>query len=304
MYEFTCLPFGLSTSPFVFTKILKPVVNYLRNRGFLSTIYLDDFLCIGKNALDCLNNVQVTRKLFNKLGLIINEEKSSHNPSTSCKYLGFIIDSKDMTLNLPIEKKTLLTNSVREFLHKEKCKIREFARLIGLLIAACPAVPYGWLYTKVLEREKFKALIINDYDFNKTMLIPSFLQGDLNWWLQNIPIAKNPIRQFRFEKEIFSDASLTGWGAHCNEENIGGFWSSFERNRHINHLEIIAAFLALKSFAQDCQNCEILLRIDNTTAIAYINKMGSVQYPELNKLARSIWLWCEERKLCILHSFS
>ena len=26
MYEFTCLPFGLSISPFIFTKIIKPVV--------------------------------------------------------------------------------------------------------------------------------------------------------------------------------------------------------------------------------------------------------------------------------------
>lgn len=29
LYEFTCLPFGLSTSPFIFTKLMKPVVNYL-----------------------------------------------------------------------------------------------------------------------------------------------------------------------------------------------------------------------------------------------------------------------------------
>lgn len=27
IYEFTCLPFGLSTSPFIFTKLMKPVVN-------------------------------------------------------------------------------------------------------------------------------------------------------------------------------------------------------------------------------------------------------------------------------------
>lgn len=29
-YEFTCLPFGLCTSPFVFTKIMKPVAQFLR----------------------------------------------------------------------------------------------------------------------------------------------------------------------------------------------------------------------------------------------------------------------------------
>lgn len=31
LYEFNCLPFGLCTAPYVFTKILKPVMQYLRS---------------------------------------------------------------------------------------------------------------------------------------------------------------------------------------------------------------------------------------------------------------------------------
>ncbi|XP_063929894.1 uncharacterized protein LOC135142153 [Zophobas morio] len=77
--------------------------------------------------------------------------------------------------------------------------------------------------------------------------------------------------------------TLIGWGAHCNGENTHGFWSQEEKRLHINQLEIIAAFLALKCFAREVQNCEILLRIDNTTAISYINRMGGVQYVELNQ---------------------
>ena len=30
LYQFTCLPFGLCTSPHVFTKLMKPVINNLR----------------------------------------------------------------------------------------------------------------------------------------------------------------------------------------------------------------------------------------------------------------------------------
>ena len=41
----------------------------------------------------------------------------------------------------------------------------------------------------------------------------------------------------------------------------------------------------------------ILLRIDNSTAIAYINKMVGVQYAGLNTIAREIWRWCEDRSL-------
>jgi len=41
-YKFTCLPFGLSAAPRVFTKVLKPVLGFLRLVGCRLIIYLDD----------------------------------------------------------------------------------------------------------------------------------------------------------------------------------------------------------------------------------------------------------------------
>jgi len=36
IFQFSCLPFGLCTSPYVFTKIMKPIVNKLRLRGTIN----------------------------------------------------------------------------------------------------------------------------------------------------------------------------------------------------------------------------------------------------------------------------
>lgn len=49
--------------------------------------------------------------------------------------------------------------------------------------------------------------------------------------------------------------------------------------------------------------CSVLLRIDNTTAISYINRMGGIQYPKLSNLTRKIWQWCEQRNLYIFASY-
>ncbi len=46
-YQFRCLPFGLNTAPRIFTKLLKPVVAFLRTRNIRLLIYLDDILIIG-----------------------------------------------------------------------------------------------------------------------------------------------------------------------------------------------------------------------------------------------------------------
>lgn len=64
LFEFTCLPFGLSTAPYTFTKLLKPVISYLRNLGYTSVIYLDDVLLIENSEVKCKESVQITVELF------------------------------------------------------------------------------------------------------------------------------------------------------------------------------------------------------------------------------------------------
>ena len=53
---------------------------------------------------------------------------------------------------------------------------------------------------------------------------------------------------------MFSDASDNGWGAICNNQQASGFWKTEEREFHINYLEIKAAFLGLKTFANQMRN--------------------------------------------------
>jgi len=48
-------------------------------------------------------------------------------------------------------------------------------------------------------------------------------------------------------------------------------WSVEERKSHINLLELKAAFLALQVFASQRNKAYILIHINSTTAIAYLN---------------------------------
>lgn len=302
LYQFNCLPFGLCTAPYVFTKILKPVIEYLRSRNMISVQYLDDILCIGKDFKECHNNVKMTITLLEKLGFIINLEKSVLKPSIRCKFLGFIFDSQKMIMELPTDKKVKIKNNVQHFITIHKCKLRDFARLIGLLVSACPAIQFSWAHTKLFEQFKYRTLLKND-SYNQTIVMPTFIKEDLYWWINNIDIGYAPLKTNIYLKEIFTDASSVGWGSFCEGKESFGHWKENEMKLHINHLELKAAFFGLKVFASDCYNCELLLRIDNVTAISCINRMGSVQYPHLNDVARDIWKWCEERKIMIFASY-
>lgn len=60
LIEYTCLFFGLCTAPWLFTKITKPIINFLKSQGFVSVAYLDDWLLLGLSYKLCLTNIQKT----------------------------------------------------------------------------------------------------------------------------------------------------------------------------------------------------------------------------------------------------
>lgn len=108
----------------------------------------------------------------------------------------------------------------------------------------------------------------------------------------------------QFSLEIFSDASMTGWGAYYNGQKAKGFWNKDDRQRHINYLELKAAYYSVKSFSKAASvTFIILLRLDNVTAIATINRMGSIKYKQLNNIAKILWNYCESKNIFIYASY-
>lgn len=169
------------TSAFVFTKVMQPVVNYLRSRKLLSVIYLDDILYVGEDEETGKENLQITLDFLTGLDFLINYEKSNLSPSTRCTYLGFIIDSAAFTIELTPKKRESLSKLTNRFLRKQDCSIRDFAQLIGSLVAACPAAEYGALHCKTLERAKCEALEVNQGNFDRIMRLPVCIKSDLEW---------------------------------------------------------------------------------------------------------------------------
>lgn len=299
-FEYLCLPFGLNVAPYVFTKVLRPVVNHLRERGFSSVVYLDDFLIIASSKWECIRNVKATTELLEYLGFIINYNKSSLKPKHKAEFLGIIFNSRKMELILPENKKQKMIELLNKFRPGKVIPIRKWSSFVGSINACSPAVKYSRIYIKGFERIRYLGLLNN---YETKICIPRKLESVFDWWKNNIPRSSNPIRQGKFKYEIFSDASTTGWSAFCKGNRARGFWTEKEKEWHINRLELQAALLALKSLAKNIRNCEILLRMDNTMAISYVNKMGGVQHPNLQKIAKEIWQWREVRDIWLVASY-
>ena len=104
LWQFDCMPNGLALVPRKVTKLLKPVFATLREKGHLSTAFLDDFFLLAETEMSCAKNARDTVKLLQSLGFIVHPEKSVFEPTRRIQYLGVIIDSQSMTVMLTPEK--------------------------------------------------------------------------------------------------------------------------------------------------------------------------------------------------------
>ena len=72
------------------------------------------------------------------------------------------------------------------------------------------------------------------------------------------------------EQTLFSDASHYGWCAHLGDSLALGVWSPEERRFDINHVEMMAVFLALQSFQQELSGSVVSLMSENWTVVTYL----------------------------------
>ena len=101
---------------------------------------------------------------------------------------------------------------------------------MGTIIAACPAIYYGMLHTKIMERDKFICLSRGNSDYNGLMELSPESKKDILWWINicDFPEVTSPIRVPNFNCVTFSDASKSGWGGSCSGLRARGWWNEEE----------------------------------------------------------------------------
>ncbi len=89
---------------------------------------------------------------------------------------------------------------------------------------------------------------------------------------------------------LTTDASLTGWGAVLDGRPAQGIWRGHLLDWHINCLEMMALFLALKYFLQELRGYHVLVRI---------NHQGGLRSRRLNRLAQQVLHWAQDKFLSL-----
>ena len=202
------------------------------------------------------------------------------NPNSGYNISRFTINSITMRFTLPSEKVQKLLTLCRQIRSSSKVLLRILSQLLGLLESYRLAVWQAPLHFRYLQALLIRGLNQMNHNYEAPVSLCSQSLGEINWWLQNLEtVNSSPIITPSSDLTIFTDASLTGWGAACGNIQTNGKWSAIERQLHINVLELKGEMLGIQSLLKNQSSKIISLNMDSSTAVAYINHKGGHPLP-------------------------
>ena len=300
-WQFTVLPFGLSTSPRVFTKILKPVLAYAHLHRVKLHMYLDDWLLNPGTRQEAHEQTSWLRSLCQKLGLVINLEKSDLIPSQVSTYLGIELDTSVGLARPSLKRLTNWLSVAEGFTAQQSPPAVQWLQVLGHLVSLEKLVPYG--RTRIRPIQWQLRLQWNQSKERSSKLIPLDLQSRLAilWWTNRENLRRGvPVGTIDVECYLYTDSSTQGWGAHLQDLTASGIWSQDQAQLHINVLELQAIWLGLRAFSQRVENTRVALMSDNTVSGCLPEKSGGTKSLAMNDLATDICLWAEKRGMTLV----
>ena len=303
VYHFKALPFGLSTSPFVFTLLMTVIATHLRKRAIIMHPYLDDWLSRNQNRQTLFEHRHYIMYLITFLGLIINYQKSDLIPTQIFTFIGMEFLTYSNIVRVPHPRVQKLLETIMIIYQKTFISARVFLSLLGQLSAAADFVMLGRLHLRPLQMSLLSQWRPQKFSLNHQIKISANILHHLDWWKQEeiyqqgVPLRINPPSH-----TIFTDASLSGWGSHVEPEGLlfHGVWTETQSQLHINMLEMMAISMALKEALHTIKNSTVLVSTDNTTVVAYLRKQGGTRSPDLCLEVWEILNWCFQNKIQLL----
>jgi hypothetical protein len=145
------LPFGAAMSCKIFTAISDTIARIMKRNGYVVLNYIDDFLCVGRNELECAASLKFLKEVLCKLGLGVNEKKTE-GPARVLTFLGVSLDCITRTMSLPASKLSEVKCMLNVWSKKAKCTKKELQKLIGKLNWCARVVRGGAYFHQVFDQ--------------------------------------------------------------------------------------------------------------------------------------------------------
>ena len=276
VFQFRALPFGLTSAPRVFTKVILPVGHHAHLHAVCLLQYLDDWLLRSPNKLLLAQQTSWLLDIIRRVGFVLNVPKSQLVPTQRLIHIGVEYHLDLGLMFPPMNRVQKFEDRIATLLSVSVTTAYFLLSLLGLLSSATDAIPLGRLHLRPLQL--YLLTHWSPVSRNLKALIPvkhDLLDHNLRWWLDRKCTRAGMFLDIpEAQARLFTDASESGWGAHLDDHQSSGSWSTREATLHINHLEMLAVLYALRAFRVQLTGLTVQLMSDNSSVVSYIRKQG------------------------------
>ena len=220
-------------------------------------MYIDDWLLNPGTCQEALEQTSWLKSLCQKLGLVLDLEKSDLIPSQVATYLGIELDTS-VGLARPSHKRLTNWLSVAEgFTAQQSPPAVQWLQVLGHLVSLEKLVPYGRI--RICPIQWQLRLQWSQSKEKSSKLIPLDLQSRLailGWTNMGQFTKGSPNRDHRCGVLPVHRQQYSGLGCPLAGLTASGIWSQDQSQLHINVLELQAIWLGLRAFSQRSGECE------------------------------------------------
>ena len=136
-YQYNRLPFGVSTAVYLVEQLTRPIKSFCLMNDVSLSIYIDDGIVVHKTKKACQAAYNFSIFLLLLGGWELQLSKCISEPSQTILYLGYFLNSKDLTISVPQSKCDkvikMITDLEELFYAQSLVKNKRIAQLCGLL---------------------------------------------------------------------------------------------------------------------------------------------------------------------------
>lgn len=283
-----CPAFGCRSSSAACQRVANSLVYILAQAGHFSLAYLDDFAgCSSQlsTAYEAYNHfLQISKSLG--LHLALNKCKE---PSTSVEWLGYDINTLDMSVSIPQKKLDEVMQECQLWLHKKRASKNMIQSLLGRLVHVSNCIP---------QARKFVTRIIatlRTMHDNSWVSISEEFHKDVFWFL-SYANSSNGILLYTPDRQVFElecDSSLAAGGGCFGHLCYTWPYPNHHTDRFttIHELEAVNLLVSYKTFSSFIppSNALVVIYTDNM-ASSYALGTGRTKDSTLASCARELWL--------------
>jgi hypothetical protein len=323
LYYFRMMPFGLAPACWVFTKIIRVLVDYWRSQGLACLSYIDDGIGGAKSKVEALFFRDLVIRTLVDSGWFINWVKSEWELSNRAEFIGYEVCTEGPLGSLRPSKSRVekLELGVNRLLGSRTVTARAVAQVAGYIVSLRPVFdPMALMFTKYMYI--WISRVSDDRGWDWRVPLEGEVREEIRVWKTWLvkwvsksiwPESHPPVW---VQAQDASDKGVGGWlgklGSMVRElddkgrEHIVSFprdvleavgrLDRWDQEQSSTYRELYALVFMIESFKNLIRDSSVLIQADNR-ALYYICSSGRTKVMVIHTLLVKLFWLCLDYKI-------